>query len=97
MSFIPPRYGQVLSLSLAADCIVVKLQQLIKSSDSTSGQSIVLHHHTRALECIQHELNDKSRWMSSETLCAIQLLGLFDVCRILHLELLYFNGSLLYS
>jgi hypothetical protein len=81
MSFIPSRYGQVLSLSLAADCIVAKLQQMIKKSDNALGQSIVLHHHNRALECIQHDLNDKSRWMSSETLCAIQLLGLFDVCK----------------
>ncbi|KAK6446470.1 hypothetical protein FP744_10002720 [Trichoderma asperellum] len=79
LSFIFPRYGQALSLSLAVDCIVAKLQQMITKIESTSAQTIVLRQHTRLLECIQHDLDDRSQWMSSETLCAIQLLGLFDL------------------
>lgn len=89
LSLILPRYGQVLSLSLAVDCIVVKLKQMIRndSSESTSGQIIVLHRHTKALERVQHDLNDRNQWMSSETLCAIQLLGVFDVYLMLQLQL----------
>jgi hypothetical protein len=79
LSFIFPRYGHALTLSLAVDCIVASLQQMIINAESTSAQNIVLRQHTRVLECIQQDLNDRSQWMSSETLCAIQLLGLFDV------------------
>lgn len=88
LSFIFPRYGQALSLSLAVDCIVAKLQQMITKIESTSAQTIVLRQHTRLLECIQHDLDDRSQWMSSETLCAIQLLGLFDVDIMLRPRLL---------
>ncbi|UKZ71439.1 uncharacterized protein TrAtP1_012394 [Trichoderma atroviride] len=79
LSFIFPRYGQALTLSLAVDCIVVKVQQMIMDVGSTFAHNIVLRQHTRVLECIQQDLNDRSQWMSSETLCAIQLLGLFDL------------------
>ncbi|KAL7923504.1 hypothetical protein ACQKWADRAFT_320131 [Trichoderma austrokoningii] len=79
LSFIFPRYGHALTLSLAVDCIVAKLQQMIMSMGSTHAQNIVLRQHTKVLERIQQDLNDRSQWMSSETLCAIQLLGLFDL------------------
>lgn len=88
LSFIFPRYGQALTLSLAVDCIVAKLQQMIMNFENTPAQTIVLRQHTKVLERIQHDLNDRSQWMSSETLCAIQLLGLFDVYIMLQLRLL---------
>jgi hypothetical protein len=88
LSFIFPRYGQALTLSLAVDCIVAKVQQMIMNSGSNFAQNIVVRQHTRVLKCIQQDLNDRSQWMSSETLCAIQLLGLFDVRIMLQLRLL---------
>lgn len=91
LSFIFPRYGQALTLSLAVDSIVAKLQQMIMNVDNTSAQTIVLRQHTRVLERIQHDLNDRSKWMSSETLCAVQLLGLFDVYDATTLTLVH-NG-----
>lgn len=87
LSFIFPRYGQALTLSLAVDCIVAKVQQMIMNIESNFAQNIVLRQHTRVLECIQQDLNDRSQWMSSETLCAIQLLGLFDVRVMSQLQL----------
>lgn len=89
LSFIFPRYGQALSLSLAVDCIVAKVQQMIMNAESNFAHNIVLRQHTRVLECIQQDLNDRNQWMSSETLCAIQLLGLFDVRIMLQFQLLH--------
>lgn len=88
LSFIFPRYGQALTLSLAVDCIVARIQQMIMNIESNFAQNNVLRQHTRVLERIQQDLNDRSQWMSSETLCAIQLLGLFDVRIMLQLRLL---------
>ena len=87
ISCIPARYGQVSSVSHAVDCIVAKLRQAVRpATDAASTNNAMLYHYVKALESIQHDLNDKHRWRSSETLCAVQLLGVFDVC---------YTGSLL--
>jgi hypothetical protein len=82
LSFIPSRYGHVPALSHATDCIVAKLQQVAHPPDSRlaiEGEATVLLHYTKALKALQAALNDETQAMTAETLCATELLGIFEV------------------
>lgn len=81
LSFIPSRYGEITSLSHATDCVVAKLRQMTTNPDRShpKGEALVLMHYTKALRALQADLSDKNRWMRPETLCAAELLGVFEV------------------
>ena len=79
---IPSRYGYVSSLSHATDCVVAKLQQLMSPSGDvpTNSEAKVLFHYTKALGALKIALGDEKERTTAETLCAIELLGIFEVC-----------------
>lgn len=78
---IPSRYGHVSSLSYATDCVVAMLRQLVcpPGGSSENAEAAVLLCYARALGALKIALNDKTESTTAETLCAIELLGIFEV------------------
>jgi len=80
LSFIPSRYGQVSSITHAVDCVLAKLKQTLQC-EPLDGDAVALRLYSKALRTLQEALNDGSQCMSPETLCATELLGVFEVRR----------------
>lgn len=85
LSFIPSLYGHVPSVTYATDCIIARLQQLIRVKDgwSTSRDVASLKPYTKALTALQVAIDDQSLRTLPETLCAVQLLGIFEVSQLI--------------
>ncbi|KAK0707324.1 hypothetical protein B0H67DRAFT_587282 [Lasiosphaeris hirsuta] len=80
-SFIPSRYGQVSALTHATDCVVAKFRSLM-GLESPGGESGVLVHYSKALRALQAALDDEEQRFTPETLCATQLLGVFELLSV---------------
>ncbi|KAL7823753.1 hypothetical protein V8C26DRAFT_383739 [Trichoderma gracile] len=80
LSFIPSRYGHVSLLRHATDCVIAKLQYESQPAEHRSAKSDVkaLMHYQKALKALQQALLDEMEWAKPETLCATQLLGIFE-------------------
>ncbi|KAM0461401.1 hypothetical protein ACHAPV_004105 [Trichoderma viride] len=80
LSFIPSRYGHVQLLRHATDCVIAKLQYLSQPEENRSpkGDLKALMHYQKALQALQEALLDEREWAKPETLCATQLLGIFE-------------------
>lgn len=76
-SFIPSRYGHVPALTCATDCVVAKRRTML--TGRIEGEALVLERYSKALRALQAALDDESQRCSPETLCAAQLLGVFEV------------------
>lgn len=81
LSFIPSRYGRVPSITYATDCLVARLKRLLEtgSASSAAGDMAALKPYTKALRSLQEAIDDEDMRMTPETLCAAELLGLFEV------------------
>ncbi|OAL32036.1 hypothetical protein AYO22_00906 [Fonsecaea multimorphosa] len=79
LSFVPSRYGQTPSLTYAADCVVERLRGIVDSNRVPSGGPTVASRYVKALKCLQAALDDRELCMKPETLCATELLGIFEV------------------
>lgn len=81
LSFIPSRYGHVLLLRHATDCVIAKLHYLSQQEEDRSPKDDVkaLMHYQKALKALQQALFDEREWAKPETLCATQLLGIYEV------------------
>lgn len=81
LSFIPSRYGHVQLLRHATDSVIAKLQYLSQPEENRSpkGDLKALMHYQKALQALQEALLDEREWAKPETLCATQLLGIFEV------------------
>ncbi len=81
LSFIPSRYGRVPSITHAADCLIARLGQVVREGGSLSPTRDVaaLKSYARALRAIQEAIDDENLRTVPETLCAVELLGLFEV------------------
>lgn len=90
LSFIPSRYGHVQLLRHATDCVIAKLQYLSQPEEDRSpkGDLKALMHYQKALKALQEALLDEREWAKPETLCATQLLGIFEVNIALHKQCL---------
>ncbi|KAL7934125.1 hypothetical protein V8C35DRAFT_322224 [Trichoderma chlorosporum] len=80
LSFIPSRYGHVTLLRHATDCVIAKLQYQSQRVEDRSpkGDVKALMHYQKALKALQQALLDEREWAKPETLCATQLLGIFE-------------------
>ncbi|KAL6879143.1 hypothetical protein J3F83DRAFT_725226 [Trichoderma novae-zelandiae] len=80
LSFIPSRYGHVSLLRHATDCVIAKLQYESQPVEQRSpkGDVKALMHYQKALKALQQALLDEREWAKPETLCATQLLGIFE-------------------
>ncbi|KAH8738404.1 hypothetical protein BGZ61DRAFT_440000 [Ilyonectria robusta] len=76
--FIMSRYEQVPILRYATDCVLAKLHQILQPPDGLGNERVLLHY-TRALRAVQAALDDEKQRMTAETLCATELLGVFEL------------------
>ncbi|KAL7782546.1 hypothetical protein V8C43DRAFT_295566, partial [Trichoderma afarasin] len=79
--FIPSLYGHFPALTYATDCVVVRLEQLIRSRGILSSERDVLSlgYYTKAIEALQGIIDDEDLRALPETLCAVLLLEFFEL------------------
>lgn len=70
------------------DCLAAPLRQITLIDDGFSAERNfeVLHLYGKALRALQESIDDEEARMTAETLCAAELLGLFEVLMITHLS-----------
>lgn len=78
LQFLPARSGHSSALDSTVDCVVGALRDLLRPQQSRNW-SATYSAYGRALQQLQASLNDPSRCQAAETLCATQLLGIFEV------------------
>lgn len=80
-SHIPSRYGHHLPLTYATDCVVARLEHIIRLGGKWCAylDQASLPPYIKALQSLQEVLADEKRRMEPETLCAVELLGMFEV------------------
>lgn len=77
---IPQRLGHDITLDDAARCVIAAFREIRDSHSSPDSKgSASLSLYTRALRSLQHALDDPTRSRSAETLCAAELLCIFEV------------------
>ncbi|OAP65110.1 hypothetical protein AYL99_01082 [Fonsecaea erecta] len=79
LAFIPSRYGNVESLSYAADCVVEGLKWNFGSTAAASEGTSVARSYMRALRSLQAVLKEAKESRTTETLCAAALLGTYEL------------------
>lgn len=78
IDFLPSRSGHSLALDSAIQCLVAGLRDLaLPAAYQSSIKTLACY--SRALEALQDSLSQPRQRFSSETLCATQLLGIFEV------------------
>jgi hypothetical protein len=87
LSFIPSRYGHIVPLTYAVDCLAARLRQItLKDIGFSKDRDLeVLYLYDKALRALQEAINDEETRMMPETLCAAELLGFFEVLTIIQL------------
>jgi hypothetical protein len=78
LTFIPSRYDQVALLRHATDAVLAKLRQIVLPDSSEDAGAKVLVHYNKALRSLQAALNNEKERMMAETLCATELLTVFE-------------------
>lgn len=81
LSGIPSRYGHVPCLTLAVDCVLTKMRHVLSdcSPRSTAQLLSTLMAYNKALKALQLALDSTETQMKAETLCATEILGVFEV------------------
>ena len=81
LSFLPSRYGQSACLDNAAHCVAARMRQWIRSPSDPPCYG-VLSLYSKCLTSLQSALNDPILCLKPEVLCAIALLGIYEVNRL---------------
>lgn len=81
LSFISTRYGRVEAITDATNCLIARLGYIVQKRGRGPSERDVtsLRHYSKALRSLQEALNDDKLRMSPETLCSVQILGIFEV------------------
>ncbi|OQV04551.1 hypothetical protein CLAIMM_09411 [Cladophialophora immunda] len=79
LAFVPSRYGNVESLSYAADCVVEGLKRNLDPTRATNESASVARLYVRALRSLQAALIEVEESRTTETLCAAALLGTYEL------------------
>lgn len=84
LSFIPSRYGHVPSITHATDCLIARLGHITQSGGKLSARRdlATLKAYAKALKSLQEAIDDERLRITPETLCAAEILGLFEVCHL---------------
>jgi hypothetical protein len=82
LSFISSRYGRVEAITDATNCLISRLGYIVQKRGRGPSERDVtsLRHYSKALRSLQEALDDDKLRMSPETLCSVQILGIFEVC-----------------
>jgi len=89
VSFIPSRYGHrsgmasTEALTRATDCVLAKRHSMLVKG-GREDQRRILVRYAEALRALQAALDDEGQRSAPETLCAAQLLGIFEVSGSTH-------------
>lgn len=78
VEFLPSRLGYNSSLDRAITCVAGALRDICLPADCRSSVN-TLSNYSRALNVLQRSLSDAAERLSAEVLCAIHLLGIFEV------------------
>lgn len=79
---IPRRLGHSAALDAASDALVTAHARFCRGMLQSDESAIVKH--GRALKALRNDLNDSSKAQSTETLAAIWLIMINQVCMIVH-------------
>lgn len=82
LEYLPCRSGHSATLDGAVDCLVAALRDRVVPAAQRSPAKTIASYN-KALTSLNECLGDADRRLSSETLCATQLLGIFEVCTLL--------------
>lgn len=78
LDFLPSRLGYNSSLDRAITCVAGALRDICLPEGCRSSVN-TLSNYSRALNVLQRSLSDAVECLSAEVLCAIHLLGIFEV------------------
>lgn len=78
VEFLPSRLGYSSSLDSAIQCVVGALRDLTLPLEQRTPVTTLVSY-TKALKHLQRSIADAEQCQKSETLCATQLLGIFEV------------------
>lgn len=81
LEFLPARLGRNRALDSTVDCVAKALRNFCLPADGRSNVSM-LQSYSKALKHLQKNLEDSGDYLSADTLCATQLLGIFEVSLI---------------
>lgn len=81
LSFISSRYGSVASITHATNCLVARLGYIVQKRGQWTPDTDVtaLKYYSMAVRSLQEAIDDERLRMKPETLCSVQLLGIFEV------------------
>lgn len=79
LKFLPCRLGHSSSLDSTIACLASALRDS-RLPDSSRSHVKTLSRYNQALRDLQSTLNDPEESLAAETLCATQLLGIYEVC-----------------
>lgn len=82
LSFISSRYGRGEAITDATNCLISRLGYIVQKRGRGPSERDVtsLRHYSKALRSLQEALDDDKLRMSPDTLCSVQILGIFEVC-----------------
>lgn len=78
VDFLPSRLGYSSALDSAIHCVVAALRDLALPLERRTPLETLVSY-TKALNHLQRSIGDAEQCQTSETLCATQLLGIFEV------------------
>lgn len=77
MEYVPSRYGESQCLTAAADCVLAKVRSVL--APQSGCEQKVLRLYAKALSSLQKAICDQKSCMTSDVLCATQMLSLHEV------------------
>jgi len=78
VSYIPARYGEEACLTLATDCLLSKVREIV-TPESSVYKPKVISSYVKALRSFQKAIDSPSQRFNPEVLCATQILALYEV------------------
>ena len=78
-TYIPSRYGHFICLDDAARCVAQRVRRWMQGEVNASAAVLSLY--TKALKSLQAAINDPVLCQKAETLCATELMSIYEVRR----------------
>jgi hypothetical protein len=88
---VPLLYERSIIVRNATDCVVARVRWLLQEDPhSSKWEPLAVSSYTKALSALQKAMISTPNEVTTELLCATQILGLYEVCR----NPLYFHNSI---
>lgn len=79
-SYVPSRYGENTCLTLATNCLLSRIRQILNPERSYWKSRVILSY-VEALRGLQKAIDSPSERYNPEVLCATEILALYEVCK----------------